>query len=731
MTKKGFSLSTKIILGVCLGILVGLFFGEMTRPLKVIGEAFIALLQMAVLPYVMVSLVSGLGKLDMQEAKMLAGRGLLLLLGLWVITFIIIYVLTLALPVWETASFFSNKNLDKVEPLDLVSLYIPANPFFSMSNSLVPGVVLFSIALGLALIGIKGSAKDQLISLLDVLSRALTRISGFVIQLTPIGVFAITAEAAGTLSPDELGKLQAYFYLISIGSLIAAIWILPALIALVTPFSYREVMGVSKDALVTAFTTGNLFVMLPVISQGSKALFRQHLEKGSEPLQESQSLVDILVPVSFNFPNVGKLMMLSFIPFAAWYSGVEMNTPDHMASFASGVVAMFGSVNVAIPFLLDAQKIPSDMFEMFLLSTIVNQRFASLAATMHLIFLSLVGPWFIMGYAKVRMGKIVKYAAITCVLMIGAVALGRMYFSVILDTDQKSENIIKKMQMQPSKVHMTVQKRYESLDGKAPRSGDRLAHILQSGVLQVGYDPDSYPFSFFNDEGELIGMSVELARDLAEELGVAVHFIPVNDSADSGAWADQVNTGNVDLIAFSPSELNRLKYAYLSLPYLYGNMGFVVPDHRRREFASIKKMQQISDLVISIDSGRDDYWVSILKDIFPDAKVVQESKKAFFKADKGPHEILFVMAEIGSAWTFLYPKYTGVIPEPGILQVPISFALPKGNSEYMNFLNHWIILKKRDGTIDRLYEYWVEGKGASPHKRRWSIIRDVLGWVDE
>jgi Na+/H+-dicarboxylate symporter len=58
------SLSARIILGLGLGIATGLFFGETMGVLEVVGDVFIRLLQMTVLPYVMVSLISGLVRLD-------------------------------------------------------------------------------------------------------------------------------------------------------------------------------------------------------------------------------------------------------------------------------------------------------------------------------------------------------------------------------------------------------------------------------------------------------------------------------------------------------------------------------------------------------------------------------------------------------------------------------------------------------------------------------------------
>jgi len=44
----------------------------------------------------------------------------------------------------------------------------------------------------------------------------------------------------------------------------------------VTPFKYRDIVGMSKDALITAFTTGNLFVVLTVLTENCKTLFEKY-----------------------------------------------------------------------------------------------------------------------------------------------------------------------------------------------------------------------------------------------------------------------------------------------------------------------------------------------------------------------------------------------------------------------------------------------------------------------
>ena len=111
-------------------------------------------------------------------------------------------------PPMQTASFFSTTLLEETPPLDLIGLYIPANPFYALANNIVPAVVLFSALVGVALIGVpdKGAALE----VIAVINNALERVARFIVALTPYGLFAIAAVVAGTFEPAQAAKLQVY-----------------------------------------------------------------------------------------------------------------------------------------------------------------------------------------------------------------------------------------------------------------------------------------------------------------------------------------------------------------------------------------------------------------------------------------------------------------------------------------------------------------------------------------
>jgi hypothetical protein len=87
-------------------------------------------------------------------------------------------------------------------------------------------------------------------------------------------------------------------------------------------------------------------------------------------------------------------------------------------------------------------------------------------------------------------------------------------------------------------------------------------------------------------------------------------------------------------------------------------------------------------------------------------------------------------AEVASAWTLLYPQFTVVVPLPDRLRVPIVYAVSRDAPGLRDVLDTWIVLKQHDQTITRLYDYWVLGSDESTQPPRWSVVRNVLGWVD-
>ncbi len=87
-------------------------------------------------------------------------------------------------------------------------------------------------------------------------------------------------------------------------------------------------------------------------------------------------------------------------------------------------------------------------------------------------------------------------------------------------------------------------------------------------------------------------------------------------------------------------------------------------------------------------------------------------------------------AEGGSAWTLIYPGFSVAIPHPLVSKVPTGYPLPEDDPKGSRYISEWIVLKQRMGIVDQLVDHWILGAGAEASEPRWSIIRNVLHWVD-
>jgi Na+/H+-dicarboxylate symporter/ABC-type amino acid transport substrate-binding protein len=714
------SLSTQVVLGLALGVAVGVCFGDLVAFLQNVGRAFILLLQMTVLPYIILSLITGLGHLGYAEMKILALKvGGLLVLS-WVLAFAVILLMPIAFPAWESASFFSTSLIQPPEAINYLTLFIPANPFYAFAFNVVPAVVLFSIAVGTALSGIE--QKHGLLEDLSVLNRAMTRVTRFISRLTPFGVFAVAASAAGTMSIEEIGRLQVYLILYIALALLLTFWVLPALVTSVVPLTYREVVWQSRDVLVTTFATGSALIVLPLLVERSKELLRQS-RLGTE---DTEATVEVIIPAFTSFPKIGTLLPMSFVLFAGWFAGSPVSAIQYPLFMGSGLVSFFGSVNVAIPLLLDQLHIPADLFQLYLAIGVVTDRFATLLTTMNNLMLTLLGACAVGGLLTVRWGKILRHAVLTVVLTTATIGGARLFFSHALHNEYRKDQIIANMQLLrhagPAKVHLWP---------PPPRPpGDpqqsRLQRILTEGVLRVGYLSENLPFVYFNAAGQLVGFNVEMAHTLAQELGVALEFVPIARDA----MAEQLQTGYCDIVMASLAVTpERAQTMALSTSYMDQTLAFIVKDHRRQEFSSWDAVRRLKAPLIGIPNVR--YYIDKVRQYLPQATLtVVNSPKEFFELRGETLDAYVFGAESGSAWSLLYPAYTVVIPQPDTLAVPLAYPMARGETELVNFVNTWIELKKKDKTIAALYDYWILGKNAAPQQPRWSVIRNVLHWVN-
>ncbi len=710
----------RVIIALILGISTGIFVGEPAGNIAVIGDVYIRLLQMTVLPYVLVSIIGGLGRLDSTMANRIGMRAVKVIVIMWLSVMATLLLLPLAYPNWETAGFFSTSMLAEPAAFNFVKLYIPSNIFASLSETIVPAVVLFSLLMGVALIQVKN--KETMLTLTTNIGDSLMKVASFVAKLAPLGIFAISASAAGTLEVEELGRLQVFLWVYITAAALLAFVFLPLLIHWATPFSYREILSTAGEAVITALATGTVLVVLPMIIERSKALLAKH---GME-CEETDSTVDVLVPTAYSFPSTGTLLGLGFILFSAWYVGSPLGVEDYISFVIMGALTAFGSMAVAIPFLLDFFDLPADQFQLYLLGSVVTARFATGLAALHGFVVTLLVASAVLKKLKWHrmMQAIGLHLAVTLGVMIAA---GFILKSLI---PYKYEGIKTFETMKPMNANVKID-RYTKLEPLSTfeQQQPRLDIIIARNNIRVGYKVGALPYAFRDKEGRMIGFDVELLNQFAKDLDINLSLILIKDKTNA---AELLTDGSIDIMigGHTITPKRALQVAF-SDAYTFHTAGILVNDANRDDFAELYNIKAMKTLTLGV--GRNKYYQDMVKEYLPNAKLRQLTEpdyvKQFLKGHYKGVDALIYSTESGSAWAMLYPNFSAVIPKGLRLRAPVAFVLPKGQLDYVQYMNTWLKLKKENGLQEKVYDYWILGKNPKAQKPRWSVMKDVLGWL--
>ena len=712
--------STQMLVAMFVGFGVGLFFGESVGWMGTIGTSVILLMQMTVLPYIVVSLVGGIGKLHKSTAKLIFSRAGLIMLLLWLLAMVMVALMPLSFPIVESASFFSTSSIEPITPIDYFKLYIPSNPFESMADGYVPAMVVFSIAMGLALIGMQGEHKQQILTFMHTSSEIFSRITQGLVKILPIGIFAMSASAAGTMGVDEFASMQVYLISYFVLCLLLTFWVLPWIVASLTPITFAQALRISKSSLVTAFATGNIFIVIPVIVEECKQVMREH----DDLCEDGATLIEILVPIAFTFPNIGKLTVILFVYFAGWFNGTPVDISSIPSLSISGLLALFGSVYVAIPFMLDLVKLPADLFQLFVMSGFITGKFTSIAAVMNLFVLTLLTASLFQKSLKLRPPQLLKMSIGIGASVIATILVCRIAMGMFIHSPEITSGVIANMQV-ADKVPTKVNKQFPVV-GKTPSTPIRSVQAIRdAGTLRVGYIPSNVPFSYYNNAGQLVGFDTAMANKLAEDLKVKIEFIPFKKDK----LAASLKAGFFDIamsgLAMDIEQMDALSYAN---PVLELNIAIATRDHLVNEFKTNDSIKEMQGMTIAYVEHGD--AIEEAKKMAPNIKFVKiEGYKDFFRQKKHKYDAVVISAQAGSAWTLFFPGY-GIALLENKSHYPVAYAVAQSNQSLLNYINNWQRLRKVDGTQEQIYDYWMLGKGAEKVEPRWSIIRNVLHWVD-
>ncbi len=324
-------LTTYILIALVLGIIVGHIVnsnmatpGTFSEIMGYFSTMFLRLIKMIIAPLVFSTLVVGIAR--MGDAKEV-GRIGIKALGWFVIASVISLSLGLllvnlfrpgdALLATEKATAASGIVTSGLTLKEFITHLIPSSIVDGMAKNEILQIVIFSLFFGTAAAAV-GERSKVLIEAVDGVAHVMLKLTGYVMNLAPIAVFA---AVSGTIASKGLGVLQTYgvfmgeFYL---G--IVLLWVILTIIGFA--FLGRRVFALLKEMREPT--------LLAFSCASSEAAFPKTLE-GLERFGVKNRIAAFVLPIGYSFNLDGSMMYCTFATvFIAQAYGIEMSLGTQM-----------------------------------------------------------------------------------------------------------------------------------------------------------------------------------------------------------------------------------------------------------------------------------------------------------------------------------------------------------------------------------------------------------------
>lgn len=265
-------LTTKILIGLGLGIIAGLLVGKthldfINTWIKPFGTLFIRLIQMCIVPLVLSTLVVGAS--SMGDVRKLGRVGVKTIVFFLVTSGIAIFIGLFLANTMKPGVGMALADVEAVTAatpphiLQIITDMIPTNAFGAMAAGNMLQIIAFALFTGIAITLVGEKAKPYAI-FFDSMAEVMFRIVGIVIAYAPIGVFALMMPVAAEHGPRVLGPLAKVIVAVYLGCLIHMAIIYSGLLSIFAKMSPLKFFRGILPAAVVAFTTCSSNATLPI-----------------------------------------------------------------------------------------------------------------------------------------------------------------------------------------------------------------------------------------------------------------------------------------------------------------------------------------------------------------------------------------------------------------------------------------------------------------------------------
>ncbi|MCH1429239.1 MAG: dicarboxylate/amino acid:cation symporter [Chlamydiales bacterium] len=301
----------KILIGLILGVFLGDTLGENANLMEPIGEIFIRLIKMLVVPLILSSMTVGIASIhDPKKLGRVGAKTLFMYLATTAVSICIGLGMAYIVKPGTGITIDTEVSVFKVaeETPSMTSLLVsvvPENPAEALTSGNVLQIIVFSLFLGLSIIMI-GERGRPLLRVMGALSETMYKMTNIVMEAAPYGVCAIMAGVTGKYGLETVIRLMSFLASNYVCFFIQIIFVFGFILRFLAKLNFVSFLKGMRDAMAVAFSTNSSSGTLPV-----------SLHCIQENLGVSRNIANFVLPlgstVNMNGAAIGQAIAAVFV----------------------------------------------------------------------------------------------------------------------------------------------------------------------------------------------------------------------------------------------------------------------------------------------------------------------------------------------------------------------------------------------------------------------------------
>ncbi|MBR4029057.1 MAG: dicarboxylate/amino acid:cation symporter [Alistipes sp.] len=349
------NLGVWIIIAMIIGIVVGIFMGPEASMFKPLGDLFIQLIKMLVVPLVLVSIISGAAALGETKSAGLIG---FVSIGFMMVTTVIAIVVALVLgEVFQPGVSVDHNVVTSLAAgyevaggaapamgfWDTVIGMIPANPIQALTEGNILQIIIFGLFFGFGISALPAEKRTKMSNGLNTILEALIWCIEKVMFVAPFGVFGLIADATGTFGFSVLIQVANVLWIDIIAILIIGVGLFPLCVALFSRVKLKDYFRAMLKPQIVSFSTASSLATLPV-----------NMEACNE-MGVSKQTSGFVLPLGATINMSGNAIYYALLAtFFAQFYGIDLTMADYVSITIVCALGAIGQAGVPGPTLLAA-----------------------------------------------------------------------------------------------------------------------------------------------------------------------------------------------------------------------------------------------------------------------------------------------------------------------------------------------------------------------------------------